>query len=303
MRGLVPATDQVFKLEAPRSSRRLIEAVVSNTCPLLGQSIRESRFRTRYDAVVLAVARNGERIRQKIGDIVLKVGDTLLLEAHESFVSRQRNTRSFFLVSQVDQSAPPRHEKALLAMAILGLMVVVATAGWMSILNAAALAAALLLVTRCITGTEARRSIDWQVLLVIVAAFGIGRALQVTGASELIAGGLIGLAGDHPWLVLAVVYGVTSLFTSFITNNAAAILVFPIAMATADRLDVSYMPFIMTIMMAASASFATPIGYQTNLMVYGPGGYRFSDFIRIGVPLNLLMWGITVALAPLIWEF
>jgi di/tricarboxylate transporter len=303
MRGLVPATDQVFKLDAPRSSRRLVEAVVSNTCPLLGQSIRESRFRTRYDAVVLGVARNGERIRQKIGDIVLKVGDTLLLEAHESFVSRQRNTRSFFLVSQVDDAAPPRHEKAWVAMAILALMVVVASAGWMSILNAAALAAAVLLVTRCLTGTEARRSIDWQVLLVIIAAFGIGRALQITGASEFIAGGLIGLAGDHPWLVLAMVYGVTSLFTSVITNNAAAILVFPIAMATADRLGVSYMPFIMTIMMAASASFATPIGYQTNLMVYGPGGYRFSDFLRIGLPLNVLMWGITVALAPLIWKF
>jgi di/tricarboxylate transporter len=114
---------------------------------------------------------------------------------------------------------------------------------------------------------------------------------------------LLDIGGDNPWVALAVVYGLTTLFTEIITNNAAVALLFPIVMATADKLGVNPMPFIIAIMIAASASFATPLGYQTNLMVYGPGGYRFSDYLRIGIPLNLLMWIITVSLAPLIWPF
>lgn len=303
IRGLLPATNQVFKLDAPRSRRCLIEVVVSNSCPLIGKSIREGKFRSVYQAAIIAVARNGERIRKKIGDIVLRPGDTLLLETRPSFVEQQRNSRDFFLVSKIENSTPPRHERAWVALIILVGMVVAATVGWMSMLEAAMVAAGLMIITRCCTGAVARRSVDWSVLIVIAASFGIGRALDTTGAAGEIAGAVLSLAQSNPWVALALVYLITTLFTEIITNNAAAVLVFPIALSLSQQLDVNFMPFAICIMMGASASFATPIGYQTNLMVYGPGGYRFGDYFRFGSPLNLIVGVVSVTLAPLIWPF
>jgi di/tricarboxylate transporter len=301
--GLRPATDQVYRLNCPRSQRCLIEAVVSNTCPLVGMTIREGRFRTVYNAAVIAVARNGERLRKKIGDIVLQPGDTLLLEAHPWFAEQQRNTRDFFLVSRVENSSPRRHERAWIALGILLGMVLVAAAGWLSMLNAALLGAGLIVATHCCSATEAHRSIDWRVLLVIASSIGIGRAMQVSGAAATVAETFIGMAGGHPWFALAAVYGVTMLFTELISHHASVVLVFPIALATTTSLQVNFMPFIVVMMIAASGGFAMPIGCQTNLMVYGPGGYRFSDYFRIGAPLNLIIWIIAVVLAPLVWHF
>lgn len=305
IRGLKPATDQVVKLDAPRPQRSLIEAVISNSSPLIGRTVREGRFRSVYNAVVIAVARNGERINKKIGDIVLKVGDTLLLEAHRSFAEQHKNSRDFYLVSRVENSEPVRHEKALIAVAILALMVAIATIGpyGFHMLHAAVIAAGLMLVTRCCSGAAARRSVDWQVIVTIAASLALGVALAKSGAAAVIAGAMIEIAGGNPWITLVVIYLLTTTFTEVITNNAAAALVFPIALAASDKLGVDFKPFAMCIMMAASASFATPIGYQTNLMVMAPGGYKFTDFFRIGIPLNLTMLVLTVALAPLIWPF
>ena len=302
-RGLVPATDQVFKLAGSRPERALVEAVVSDSCPLVGKSIREGRFRNIYNAAVIAVARNGERVQKKIGDIVLRPGDTLLLEADPSFVERQRNSRDFFLVSRLENVHPLRHERALAAVAILTGMVVVVSAGWVSMLQGALVAAGLMLVARCTTGGVARTAVDWQVLVTIAASFGLGAALEKTGAAQAIAESVITLAQGSPWGTLVVVYLVTMLFTELITNNAAAVLVFPIALSTSESLGVSFMPFAIAIMMAASASFSTPIGYQCNLMVYGPGGYRFSDYFRVGMPLNLLVAAVSLAVVPLVWRF
>ncbi len=304
IRGLVPATDQVFKLTDPRPNRILVEAVVSDSCPLVGKSIRSGRFRTNYDAVVIAVHRNGQRlVNRKIGDIVLQAGDTLLIETHPRFIEQQRDRRDFFLVSGVQNSKPIRHDRAWMALGILAAMVAVVSVGWLSMLNAALIAAGCMVLVRCCTGTEARRSIDWRVLLVIGAALGVGQAMDLSGAATSIAGFLIGLAGGHPWLVLLMVYLVTTMFTEMITNNAAAVLVVPIAKAAAVGLGVDVLPFVIAIMVGASASFATPIGYQTNLMVYGPGGYKFSDYLRFGLPMNLMVMTITVLLAPMIWSF
>jgi di/tricarboxylate transporter len=302
-RGLVPASDQVFKLAVPRPERCLTEAVVSDSCPLIGKSIREGRFRNVYNAAVIAVARNGERLGGKIGDIVLRPGDTLLLEADPGFADRQRNSRDFFLVSQLPNSRPLREDRALVAIAILVGMVVAATLEWLPMLQAAMLAAGLMLFTRCINGAAARAAVDWKVLISIAASFGLGYALETTGAARHIAESLIQLAQGDPWVTLAVVYLVTMVFTELITNNAAAVLVFPIALSTSQTLGVSFMPFAIAIMMAASASFSTPIGYQTNLMVYGPGGYRFTDYFTVGIPLNLLLAAVTILLTPLIWRF
>ncbi len=303
LRGLIPATDQTFKLNAPRTQRCLIEAVVSDRCPLVGKSIREGRFRSEYNAAVIAVARSGKRIAARIGDIVLQAGDTLLLEAHQEFVQQRRNSSHFYLISGVENSAPPRHERAWLALAILAGMVLVASLGWLDMLTASLVAGLLMILARCCTSAEARQSIDWSVLLVIGASLGIGRALETSGAAQVVASNLISLASGHPWLVLVMVYLVTMCFTELITNNAAAVLVFPIALAAARSLDVSFLPFAITIMVAASSCFATPIGYQTNLMVYGPGGYRFTDYLRIGVPLDLVFMAVTVSLTPLAFPF
>ena len=302
-RGLLPATRQVFKLEEPRQNRCFVEAVVSGSCPLVGKSVKEGRFRTRYDAVIIALAREGERIRGKIGDIVLQPGDTLLLEARPVFVERQRSSRDFFLVSKIGGLHPPNHEKALPALGIVAGMVLAVAAGWLSMLEAALVAAGLMIAAGCTNGAVARRSPDWQVLVVIAASFGIGAALDQSGAAATIAGGLIDLAGGQPWPTLVLVFVVTALFTALATNNVAAVLVFPIATAAAGAMQVSILPFAVTIMVAASASFATPFGYQTNLMVYSAGGYRFGDFVRIGVPLTLLVGLVTVALVPLVWGF
>ncbi len=303
IRGLVPAADQISQLSAPRPQRCLIEAVVSNSCPLVGKTIRDGRFRNVYNAVVVAVARNGERLHMKIGDIVLRAGDTLLVEAHPSFADQQRNSRDFFLVSRLEDSNPPRHDRALIAVVLMLIMVVSVSFEWISMLKAAMLTAGLMIFTRCITTDAARRSVDWEVLLAIAASFALGTALEKTGAARQIADEMISLAGNNPWVSLAVIYAITLIVTELITNNAAAALMFPFAMDTASGLEANYMPFVVAVMMAASAGFATPIGYQTNLMVYGPGGYRFSDYVKIGVPLDILIGVVTVGLAPLVWPF
>ncbi|MFW6093962.1 MAG: SLC13 family permease [Pseudomonadota bacterium] len=303
VRGLVPAPDQLFKLDAPRAERRFFEVVVSRSSPMVGLTIREGKFRTRYDAVVIAVARNGARVRGKVGEIRIQAGDTLLLESRPSFLTRQRNSRDFLLVSEVRDAALPRYERAWTAIAILAGMVGAAASGLLSMLEAALLAAGVMLITRCTSAGGARSRIDWSVLTVIGAALGLGEAMARSGAAENVATWWVAMAGDSPWLALLAVYAITSVFTELITNNAAAVLVFPIAEATAVSLGVSAWPFVAVVMMAASASFATPIGYQTNLMVYGPGGYRFSDYLRIGAPMNVMLGLLAVLLAPMIWPF
>jgi di/tricarboxylate transporter len=300
-RGLEPATNQALKLDAPRYSRQLFEAVISPTCPLVGKTVREGRFRNRYNAAILAAARNGVRLSGKIGDIRLRPGDTLLIEASRAFDDQHRNSRDFLLVSAIRDSAPRRYEKTGVAAAILAAMVVVAALGWLPMLTAAAVAAGAMLLTRCCSFAEARASIDWPVLIVIGCALGLGAALDSSGAAGFLAEAAISGVGDRPWLALATVYVATWLTTETLTNNAAVALIFPIAMATARGLGADPFPFVMAVTMAGSASFSTPIGYQTNLMVYGPGGYRFGDFVRIGAPMNLAIGATALVAIPLVW--
>ncbi|MDB4802500.1 SLC13 family permease, partial [bacterium] len=303
--GLTPATDQVFKLDSPRSERCLIEAVASNTCPVINTTIRDARFRTRYNAVVIAVSRNGQRVRGKIGSITLLAGDTLLLEAHTSFADVQRNSRDFYLVSRVENSTPLRREKAWIAQIVLiGLVLLNTVFGW-QILPSALLAAMILILTGCVKAHEARASIDWSVLITIAAGIGIGEAMKAehSGAGPFIAEYLTSFSGGAPIAALAIIYGITMVFTNLITAKAAATLLFPVAVSTAASMGVNPMPFVVAVMIAAAASFATPVGYQTNLMVQGPGGYRYSDYVRFGGPLSLLLWIVAVLVIPLRWSF
>ncbi|SMO65377.1 SLC13 family permease [Fodinibius sediminis] len=301
--GLSPATDQLFKLDSSRREHLLIEAVVSPTHPINGRTIKEGRFRNLYDAVVLAVARNGERVKEKIGDIELQTGDTLLLEAHPNFLQQYRNSSDYYLISGISNSSPPNYEKSGVAWATLGVMIGSVALGLLSMFQASFLAAGMMILFRCCRAAEAKSYIDWSVLLVIAASLGIGNAMQETGAAATLAEGFLGFVESNPYGALIGTYIATWILTEMITNNAAAVLIFPIAVSMAASFGVNYMPFVITIIMAASASFSTPIGYQTNLMVYGPGGYKFTDFTKIGLPLNLIVATITIILVPMIWPF
>lgn len=303
MRGLTRAPEHAHQIDTPITKRQMIEAVVSNRCPLIGTSIREGEFRAFYNAAVVAVARGGERLKGKIGDIVLEPGDTLLLETDEDFLIRQRNSSHFFLVSGVENADPVRRDRAWVALCLLVAMIFVSTIGWLDLLTAAFIAAGWMLALGCCSLSQARQSVDWPLLVVIAAALGLGKAIQMSGLADVAAEQIIGFAGGHPWWVLAAVYFVTMVFTELVTNNAAAVLVFPIAMSAADSLSASKMPFVIAIAIGASAGFATPFGYQTNLMVYGPGGYRFTDYLRAGIPLDLLFMAVTVALTPYVFPF
>lgn len=303
VRGLARAPESAHQINTPATKRRLIEAVVSNRCPLIGTSIRAGEFRSYYNAAVVAVARGGVRVQGKIGDIVLEPGDTLLMETDEDFLLRQRNSSHFFLVSGVENSHPVRRDRAWVALALLVAMIVVSAWGWIDLLTAAFLVAGLMVVLGCCSVNQARQSVDWSLLVVIAASLGIGKAIDMSGLADVVATKIVGYAGGHPWLVLAAVYLVTMIFTELITNNAAAVLVLPIALSSAKSLDVNYLPFVIAVAVGASAGFATPFGYQTNLMVYGPGGYRFTDYLRVGIPLDLLFMAITVALAPIVFPF
>ncbi len=284
----------------PRAERRLVEVVVSQSCSAVGETVRSSRFRDRYGAVVLASARNGQRIEGNLGNIILKPGDTLLLEARPAFVSRQKYNRDFLVVNDLDTERP-RHDKALLAWGILLTLVAAAGLGLISMMNAALMAGGLMLLTGCLSVSQAEKSLDLTVILTIAASFALGAAMEKTGLAAMLAENAVALSGGRPWLLLVLTYFTVSLLTETITNNAAAILMVPLVLALTLAAGLNPEPFMLAIMMAASASFATPLGYQTNLMVYGPGGYRFTDFLRAGIPMNLVVAATALTVLLLGW--
>lgn len=295
--GLNP--DGEKKTSTNSRGRLMIEAVISNSFPGLKRSIREFGFRARYDAAVIAVARNGERVTGRIGDIILQVGDTLLLEANESFLARNRSSRDFFLVSGLP-SSDLRPQRAILALSILIAMIGAAT--YSGNMLAPALAAAVaMVVCGCLRAADARASIDISILLVIGAGLGLSNAVEASGLGASLGQFILGLGAGSILASLAAVYLVTVILTNLISNAAAAAIVFPLALATATQAHTDPMPFVLAVLFAASAAFATPIGYQTNLMIYGPGGYRFSDFVRFGLPLNIIAFIITISL--LAWQY
>jgi di/tricarboxylate transporter len=304
-RGLSPATNQVFKLSDPRPDRCLVEAVVSDNCPLVRKSIREGKFRTVYGAAVIAVHRGGQHLgQQKIGDIVLQPGDTLLLETHPRFVEAQRNSRDFFLVSTVEGSKPVRYERAWVALLLLLAMVLAVTLTPMKLVNAALLAAGIMVVTGCCSAGEARQSVNWRVLLTMGAAIGVGASLETTQAARHLAEAIVDVCQTlGPRGILLGIYLIGMGLTSLIGPIGTVGLLFPVAKAAAVAQDLSFMPFAMALMTTSAASFATPTAYQTNLMVYSAGGYKFTDYVRVGLPLNLLVMAVTITLAPFIWPF
>ncbi|WP_152207724.1 SLC13 family permease [Marinobacter changyiensis] len=300
--GIVPSVhDDEPSLSKDRAERRLVEAALSPQSDVLGLTIRDARFRDRYGAVVLAVARGGERVSGNLGNIRLKPGDVLLLEARPAFVSRQRYAKDFLLINDLETETP-RHDRAYLSWAILLLLVGAAAAGLLSMLNAALMGAALMIMTGCCSVGQAQKAVDVPVILTIAASFALGAALEVTGAASYAAESILAVSSGHLLFTLLLVYISVSVLTEIVTNNAAAVMVLPVVLSMTSVLKVPAEPFVIAVMMAASASFATPLGYQTNMMVFGPGGYRFMDFVRVGIPMNLFIGVVTVTIISQVYD-
>lgn len=303
IKGLTIAEEQSYSLDIHHSQRTLFELVLSGSSPAAGKSVRDAGFRSLYGAAILSISRDGKRLSGKIGDVILHPGDTLLVEAAAEFAARNRYNRDFLLIRKLHNSTPPDFSRAPVALAILGLLVAGAALDFVSLFEGALAGAGLMVLTRCVSIPVARESIDYSIVLGIAASFALGAALMESGAAAIIAGQISHFSQSDPFLTLCAVYVVSVLLTELITNNAAGVLMFPIALAAAEQANASFVPFVIAVMIGASAGFITPIGYQTNLMIYGPGGYKFSDYIRFGVPLSILVGIAAVMIIPRIWPF
>ena len=303
--GLKLETGSDLKFDDLQNGKtNLVEAVVSHQSSLLSQSIKQSQFRSRYDAGVIAVHRNNERIRSKVGDIVLRPGDTLLLLAGTDFVDKYQQSNDFYVVSSLDTPDELKQNptKGLFSIFVLITMIIFVSFGIFSMFKAMALAVFILLFGKVITAQEAKKYVQFHVLLLIASSLGIGNAMVKTGLASWVAENLVAIV--EPFgiaAILIVMYLLTNIFTELITNSAAAVLMFPIGMEIADTLHLDPIGFAVIIAIAASASFITPIGYQTNLIVYGPGGYRFLDYVKVGTPLSILVMVTTVTIIKLVW--
>ncbi|HSJ46970.1 MAG TPA: SLC13 family permease [Euzebyales bacterium] len=294
IRGLA-STEEHHLYGIDETRQAFFEVVLGSASELTGSTLKDTGFRSRYDAAVLAVHRAGQRVEAKLGDLQLRAGDTLLLLADVSFRENWRESGDFLVVARIGGTSPARTRKAPLVLALTGLLVIVAGSGLLDILDAALLTTIALVATGVLTLREARDAVDLDVIIVIGAAFGIGAAMESTGLADAAAGVLLAAFGSFGEIgaLLGVVVA-TIVLTEMITNNAAAVLMFPIAFTTAGTVDADPRAFAIAVAVAASASFLTPIGYQTNTIVYGLGGYRFADYPRLGFPLTALVLALTV---------
>ena len=282
---------------------RLVQALVAPGSRLAGHTLKDLDFRNRYKALVLAIQRRGETIRDKLNTVRLGLGDALLIQAPEEQIRRLRGDESFIVLDEVDEPGMRRH-KVPIVLVVIGSVVGLAAFDVMPILVSALLGCLALVFTRAIDLDEAYQAIDWKVIFLLGGILPLGVAMESTGAARLIADGAIGMVGGlGPLAVLAVVYLMTSILTEGMSNNAAAVLLAPIAISTAEQVGVDPRPLLMAITFAASTGFSTPVGYQTNTMIYNPGGYRYTDFLRTGVPLSIIFWILSVIFIPKFWSF
>lgn len=302
MRGLASVEERHFGAVGSSLERRLYEAVVAPGSGLVGSTLRETGFRGRYGGAVIAIHRADDRIQGKLGEVRLRPGDVLLVLAGPAFRPRALDRRDFLLIAPLGGDGPPREEKApIVGLLVLALLVLVGT-GVLDILTAALLAAFAVVGLRVLTPGEARDAVDLDVIVVIAASFGLGQAIEQSGLADTLADTLIEPFGGFGDIgLLAGVLLATIVVTEMISNNAAAALLFPVAVATAASAGLDPRPFAFAVAIGASSSFITPIGYQTNTMVYGIGGYRFLDFARLGFPLVIVMMIVALVMIPIAW--
>ena len=308
VKGIKEMTGVLFQSEAEidvQSTRKaiLMEGILGSRSTFLGKTLRELNFGQRYDVLILAVHRQGENLRENFEDLKLAFGDTLLVQGPAEGIHRLMQERDFLSLTEPTQRAFRRH-KAPLAIMAIGSVIVLGAFHVLPLAALALIAAIFVVVTRCLDIEEARAAIEWRILYMIFGMLALGTAMETTGAAHLIASGVTGAVGRFgPAVTLSVTYLVATLLTELISNNAAAVLLTPISFEIAGAMGVDPRPFAVAVMFGCAASFATPIGHQTNTYVFGAGGYRFADFPKIGAPLNFILWIAASILIPIFWPF
>jgi len=289
------------ELEEPNERDNLVEVVVAPGSNLVGETLQTTNFRQRYDATVLAVRRGRELFRQRMDEIPLRVGDTLLVQGPPDSIERLDANRDFIVAQEIDRP-DYRRSKIPVAVGIVAAVVGVAAIGILPIVVAALAGALAMVLTGCLKSTEIYDAVQWDVVFLLAGVIPLGIALENTGGADLVADIVVSSAAFLPPLgVLALLYLVTALLTNIISNNASVVLMVPVAVEAAQQLGVNTFSFILAVTFAASTAFMTPIGYQTNLFVYGPGGYRFSDYLRVGTPLQLVFAAVTTVGIAFFW--
>lgn len=302
IRGLKSAeAEQLLEFDGRRA--RYFEAVIGPASDLVGRTLKETQFRSRYGGVVLGIHRSGHLVDAKLGEVPLRVGDTLVVLAEPGFASRFRDSGDFLLLAHMGATPPVVGRRAAVVGVVALAIVALSALGVVDILHAALGGALVLVLAGALTPGEARAAVDLDVVVLIASAFGVAAAVEASGLAAAVAGGLVEVFDTFG--ARGVLFGVvaaTMLLTGAVSNNAAALLMFPVAVTAAAASALDPRGVGMAVAVAASADFLTPIGYQTNTMVYGPGGYRFTDYTRLGAPLSLAVLALTVWLVPLIWS-
>ena len=282
---------------------RLVEAVVALNSYFINKSLKELRFRENFGATVLALRHRGRLMREKLSETKLDAGDALLLEVKKERFNQLRQNPSFVIISEIEEERF-RKSKLIPALLIVTSVILTATLGIMPIVVAAIVGAILLVLAGCITMEEAYKAIEWRIIFLLAGVLTLGIALEKTGAAQLVSDTIVNSVGTWGGAValISAFFLLTSVLTGVMSNNATAALLAPIAIATASSIGANPRPFLVAVAVAASASFMTPVGYQTNTLIYGPGQYRFSDFLKVGTPLNIIIWIAATLLIPFFWD-
>ena len=295
-----------FKLQQRKlagDETELVEVLLAPQSRLAGRTLKNLDFHWRYKSIVLALHRRGTVLREQLASVPLRAGDALLLLGPGADIARLRDDDNF-LVLEPRRDVVLNRRRAPVALGIVGLVVALAGFEVLPIVATALLGCAAMVLTRCLRAEDAYRAIEWKVIMLLAGILPLGLALEKTGAACVLVDHALGFArGADPVVVLAALYLLTAALTEFMSNNAAAVLLAPVAISTAVKLGLDPKPFLIAVTFAASTSFATPIGYQTNTMVYNAGGYRFSDFLKVGIPLNLMFCALAAYFIPKFWSF
>ena len=299
--------EKLTQNELEQEDNILIECMVTDQSNLIGKTIVSSNFRKRFYAFILAIRREGSIIRNKIAHVLIQSYDTLLIYGGRKELSKLANSSGFILLGEVEEQLVKVRFWWVSIISII-FTILFAAVGLLPIIKGALLSVVILLALRIITPNEAYQSIHWQVIILIAALIPLGTVIETTGTASFIGDSiaqLVRLFSDsyQPYILLGITYLITMILTEVSSNTATAIIMTPIVLSLAAKMGIDARPLIFGVCFAASASFSTPVGYQTNLMVYGPGGYKFSDFIKVGLPLSFALWLTAIIFIPMIWSF
>jgi len=285
-----------------KEQAEVIEVVVSHNSSLINKQVRDAHFRKRYDAVVLGIHRNGEKLMQKTATIKIKPGDVILLMAGPGFKARFEDSHDFYPLQTIREIIKPKLFTTILILGGLASVIILSALRFITLFEGLSAYMLILLLTKTANPKEVAKSLDFNLGMIIVMALALGTAMIKTGLAEYVAWGIIGITKPFGLIGIMIgIYLVTNILAAYITTPAAAAIIFPIALTTAVNLNVDPMPFVLITAFASAATFITPHGYQTNLMVYGPGGYKFTDFMRIGLPLNIIFMIVAVTILHIVY--